>query len=155
MGFKPSPEHSIDRIDNDRGYEPGNVRWATRLEQGNNKRIYKTSKTGEGGVIKTRAGSYISRWNYDGVRYNLGRFTTIEEAKAARDKFIQLLAIDPVAAMNLTERRARLDSSTGYRGITPHADGGFLARKTIDGVRKYVGYFKTLEEAIEAWTATK
>jgi hypothetical protein len=29
---------SIDRIDNDRGYEPGNVRWATRLEQGRNKR---------------------------------------------------------------------------------------------------------------------
>jgi hypothetical protein len=36
---------SIDRIDNDQGYWPGNIRWATKSEQNNNQRrseIYKT-----------------------------------------------------------------------------------------------------------------
>ena len=30
--------YTLDRIDNDKGYEPGNVRWATKSEQEKNKR---------------------------------------------------------------------------------------------------------------------
>ena len=38
VGPRPSPEYSIDRWPNkDGNYEPGNVRWATREEQGSNK----------------------------------------------------------------------------------------------------------------------
>lgn len=38
MGEAPSPIHSIERLDNTKGYFPDNCKWGTPVEQANNKR---------------------------------------------------------------------------------------------------------------------
>src|ERR1700732_1414857 len=38
MGKRPSTKHSVERINNDGNYEPGNVKWATAIEQQSNRR---------------------------------------------------------------------------------------------------------------------
>lgn len=55
VGRRPTPKHSLDRIDVNGHYEKGNIRWATRTEQGRNKRTNR--KLQVGGKVKC-----ISEW---------------------------------------------------------------------------------------------
>lgn len=48
MGPRPSTDHTLDRIDNDGHYEPGNVRWATWAQQnGNTRQVHRIEFLGE------------------------------------------------------------------------------------------------------------
>jgi hypothetical protein len=38
VGKRPTKRHTLERLDNSRGYEPGNVAWRTRVRQQNNRR---------------------------------------------------------------------------------------------------------------------
>lgn len=46
MGRKPSSKHSLDRIDNNKGYSPSNCKWSTILEQNYNRSVKYASQTG-------------------------------------------------------------------------------------------------------------
>lgn len=54
IGPKPSPTHTIDRINNALSYVPGNIRWATSLEQSHNRRSPR-------GRFVTLDGEYLTR----------------------------------------------------------------------------------------------
>lgn len=84
LGERPSKNHTLDRVDNNKGYEPGNLRWATRKQQSGNTRVRSDSRTGHKGVSwdETR-GKWVVRMTIDSKYRYVGRYDCLSDAIAA------------------------------------------------------------------------
>lgn len=70
LGHRPTPQHSIDRIDSNGNYVPGNLRWSTDKEQGNNKRSNISADTKLGVVAGREFGmTYVELGKTFGISF--------------------------------------------------------------------------------------
>ncbi len=141
MGDKPKFT-TLDRVDNDKGYCPHNCKWSTHLEQSQNRRVYRTSKTGYSGIRLTKAGTYQARSLY-GSRVVLGCFKTLDDALTSQKKLHKKVT-------------PRINNTSGITGVTQDKKTGrWNVRKIISNKRVYLGATETLNEAKELYLSGK
>ena len=86
LGPKPTPEYTLDRIDNDGNYKMSNMRWATKTEQSSNQRA--KTNTGEKYIVERNNRFYI-RPKINGKYKRISFCNSLTEAIKARDRAIE------------------------------------------------------------------
>lgn len=87
MGDKPGASYTLDRIDNNGNYEPGNVRWANKSEQQLNRGMRADNISGVNGVSHRKdTGKWVARIAVEGV-VKRKQFDSMKDAVEQRLKW--------------------------------------------------------------------
>ena len=93
MGLRPSPQHTIHRINNDWSYMPSNCKWATWLEQARNRRP-PVERCGGRYVHRLPGGKFRARIRWYGKQFHVGSYPSFDEAATKASLVRQLLAVE-------------------------------------------------------------
>ncbi len=86
IGPMPSKSHTLDRIDGTKGYEPGNVRWATQTEQANNKlNTFRFKYLGELRSVQELAD--LAKVSYGTMYYRLVKYKFTPEESVSMGRY--------------------------------------------------------------------
>jgi len=84
------PGFTLDRINNDQGYYPGNLRWANKHTQTCNSRIRNDNRSGYKGIhFHKDVGKWVSGFRKNGKYTRIGYFKTPEEGYKARIEYLK------------------------------------------------------------------
>ena len=138
MGERPSPKLTLDRINNDGDYEPGNCRWATWKEQYANKRRTAWNKLTAADARKIRADPrkyYEIAKDYNVTRPMVGY---IKQGKSFPDVGGSLVTRPYGTTKILLSQHAAIHADTRLHRVIAKDYG--VSRSTISRIKRLAPY---------------